>query len=122
MKTFTLRLTDLELTALERLAALYKVSKNQLIKDLIIEKYCKLDADAILFDGELDSVSDASCFPYSIEEAIKNLIEKGEMSNTDERIIIFPLRAARYVLDHDANSMTEPENERLHDYITELRR
>lgn len=86
MKTFTLRLTDTEAEALERLAALLKVSKNQAIKEVIAEKYCLFDVAATCIDGELDQLTFLSDFPLSVA--------KSDYSGATH---IYELRAAKYV-------------------------
>lgn len=104
MKTFTLRLTDVEAEALERLAVVDKISQNQAIKQLICKEYLRFDDDCIAFDNELDSISDITGFPHAIER-----------TKSDDHIRI--LRAAKWVLDNHSEEMTEKSRESIDDLI-----
>lgn len=104
MKTFTLRLTDVESAALERLAVIDKISQNQAIKQLICKEYLRFDDDCIAFDNELDSISDAPDFPLAVER-----------TKSEDHIRI--LRAAKWVLDNYSDEMTESNRESIDDLI-----
>lgn len=121
MKTFTLRLTDTEAEALERLAAIHKVSKNQLIKNIITAEYTDVDPMAICVDNEIDCISSAADFPRAVDDSINHLIELGKVSDAGEAPFILPLRAARYVLENEFSELTEKEAAWIDDFIYELR-
>ena len=111
MKTFTLRLTDTEAEALERLAALLKVSKNQAIKEVIAEKYCRFDVVATCIDGELDQLVTLSDFPQSVAK-----------SDYSGATYIYELRAAKYVRNVYAESgdAAETDVEAIEDFIEQI--
>lgn len=117
MKTFTLRLTELEAEALERLAAIGKVSMNQYVKNLITNEYCDLDAHADCVDGELDSIATAAYFPGAVDESIEHLISLGKVSDR----FIPTLRAARYVLENKTEELTEEEKAIIKDFEIKMR-
>ena len=121
MKTFTLRLTDLEAEALERLAALEKVSKNQLIKNTITENYSDIDTAAVIIDNELISISTAYAFPAIVDAAINNLIELGKVSDSGVYPYIPPVRAAKYVLENKADELTLEETEDINKFMHGLK-
>lgn len=109
MKTFTLRLTDLESEALERLAAVYKVSQNQFIKDKITEYYLGIDNHARSIDGELEQIASIDSFPLAVEEATPAAIADGSNGGYDEDLYLI-LRAAKYA---KGKCITEKEREAI---------
>lgn len=121
MKTFTLRLTELEAEALERLAALHKVSMNQYIKDLITEEYCDYDAHASCVDGELDSIASETSFPLAVYESIEHLAELGKVADCGPYPFIPTIRACRYVLENRSGELTAEEEARISDFEYEMR-
>ncbi len=56
MKTFSLRLTDIEAEALERLARVNGLSKNKQIQALIARAYTEVDSCAHIIMGDLQSI------------------------------------------------------------------
>lgn len=74
MKTFSLRLTDIEAEALERLARVNGLSKNKQIQALIARAYTEVDSTAQIIMGDLQSIDavEESLFctmAESVEEA-----------------------------------------------------
>jgi len=116
MKTFTLRLTDLEADALERLAALRKVSMNQYVKELITGEYCDFDEDAFCVDGGLDAISTDGNFPFAVDRQIEHLIRLGKVSDAGEEPFIPALRACRYVLENRSDELSAEEEARINDF------
>lgn len=112
MKTFTLRLTDIEAEALERLAALRKVSKNQVIKDVIVEEYCNYDIAATYIDNELDTISALQSFAQSVDQ-----------SDYSGATAVYTLRAAQYVKEsYEGNSDIYPEEVKaIEEYIEKIK-
>ena len=74
MKTFSLRLTDIEAEALERLARVNGLSKNKQIQTLIARAYSEVDCCARVVMGDLQSIDDGEkslfcTMAASVEEA-----------------------------------------------------
>lgn len=73
MKTFSLRLTEIEALALERMARVNGVSKNKQIQQLIAEAYSKLDTNCDTLLGELYTIDGTEdSFLTSMKEELYN--------------------------------------------------
>ena len=71
MKTFSLRLTDNESIALERMARVNGVSKNKQIQQIIAEAYSKLDTNCDILLGELYTIdAQESSFLTSLADGL----------------------------------------------------
>ena len=119
MKTFTLRLNDTEAIALGRLAALHKTSKNEVLKQILIEEYEIFDNNAEVIDDELEQLTYAGHFPFAVEAALSSGTTKygdGELSAT------FPIRAAKYILNSDeAIDVEDGDYEKIEKFLEEMK-
>lgn len=114
MKTFTLRLTDLEAEALERLAHVNGESKNRMITSLIANEYGRTDTDSIILNGEVVSMTLGKDFYRGViaafwEKAVGDSVPDAELAKT--------LRAIEYSKDKandpDEIEAMEQEKERI---------
>lgn len=122
MKTFSLRLTDIEAEALERLARVNGLSKNKQIQALIARAYTEVDSCAQIIMGDLQSIDavEKSLFCTMAESA-----EEAESAGNHELARIKAEQAYRqykYVTEEKAG---EEENmneicDSHYDYILEI--
>lgn len=79
MKTFSLRLTDLETEALERLARVNGLSKNKQIQALIVRAYIEVDEDAQVIMGDLQSIAAGEkSFFCTMAESVEEAYSAGD--------------------------------------------
>ena len=99
MKKFTLRLTDIEAEALERLAYMKGESQNRVVVKAIADMYEDLDGDAIFLDnGTIQSIARLFC-----GGVISAQEERDNKAITTAHI----LRACSYDLEHDPDAHEE---------------
>lgn len=92
MKKITLRLSDIEAEALERIAYVEGESQNRAICKAIANEYCRLDGDAIRTSrGTLRRVSVLLC---------RGIMERYVQEPNDVDVDIL-LNACSYDLEHD---------------------
>ena len=93
MKKFTLRLTDTEAEALERLAYMHGVSQNRIIEVAIANMYASLDGDALV-EWPTEKI-------LRISVLLCNGVMNSRNSMKDETGVARLLRACSYDLAHD---------------------
>lgn len=103
MKTFTLRLTDLEAEALDRLAYIAGQSKNKLIECLIAREYGNtLNDTGVVIGDELLYLVDNACFAETIADQTAAALNDGSPAVADSDVIKVA-RCYDYAIEHAAN-------------------
>lgn len=119
MKTFSLRLTDIEAEALERLARVNGLSKNKQIQALIARAYIEVDEGAQIIMNDLQSiVASEKQFFYDMSNAAEEAEGAGnhELARTKAKQAY---RQYKYLAEEKTGE--EGDVERSHfDYILEL--
>ena len=116
MKTFTLRLTDNESAALDRMAACYGMSKNKVLTALIADSY----EDLMFFEKQPDQTENTAflyyfenleAFPHIMEEHFRDA-EKLPIS--EKKCIKRILAAYDYAIEtsDDQNDLKRLEEEK----------
>ena len=112
MKTFSLRLTDIEAEALERLARVNGLSKNKQIQALIARAYIEVDEAAQVIMGGLQSIVDGEkCFFCTMAESVEEAESAGnhELARTKAEQAY---RQYKYVTEEETG---EEVNENVND-------
>jgi hypothetical protein len=80
MKTFTLRLSDIEADILDRLSIVYGKSKNSVITSILAKEYSSIDPGTRIIGGEALWISDDTTFGCDVFEYLypedKNISER----------------------------------------------
>lgn len=97
MKTFTLRLTELEADALERLAYVNGKSKNKMITSMIANAYGDTDTGSLVLGDEIINMSLDNDFWRGAKEALFDKMND-ERYLADEDVIKV-LRAVEYAME-----------------------
>lgn len=93
MKTITIRLSEVEAWALDRLAGVNGLSKNKQIANLIVNAYEEIDPGADIVENDLISVTADICWPS---------VYYGETNDrTEKEILTKAIKIARYVLENE---------------------
>lgn len=93
MKTITIRLSEVEAWALDRLAGVNGLSKNKQIANLIVKAYRDIDPGAGIIDGELIDIADDYYWA-------RDFIELSEHKGTVKKEIATAIKVIRYVLEN----------------------
>lgn len=96
MKTFTLRLNETEAEALDRMAAVEGISKNELLRAMIVRKYTGIDSICAWIEDELLMITDLSDFTAAIEQTFNEREING--THIKEKEVI---RAYDYAMDNE---------------------
>ena len=120
IKTFTLRLTDLEAEALERLARVNGVSKNKQLEIFIAREYIKIDPISFVTLNELQSIAATEDgFLMGLKEGLENMASSDDAKEQAGRCI----RQIDYMQENttDEKILNKLDNERYNiiDYINE---
>lgn len=113
MRTITIRLTDTEAWALDRLAGVNGLSKNKQIVNLIAKEYGAIDPDADIVEGEIISISDGMCWAnFARAGAIQDGATKKE--------IVTAIKIIRYVLENECSNTEDADIAYIEDSRDEL--
>lgn len=104
MKTFTLRLTDPEAEALERLAQINGKTKKRTLTGLVAKAYKDTDDTAFILEDEIIALSPVEKFGLYAGKTFNRKIDIGDNVFISEADIIKVLRA----LDYSINNATDP--------------
>ena len=104
MKTFTLRLTDLEADALERLAYVNGKSKNKMITSMIVNEYGNIDAETLVLEDEIIGLTlDENFWHGAYTTLLNKATEENALTDAD---IAKALRAVEYVIERTEDPET----------------
>lgn len=110
-KTITLRMTDLEAIALDRIAYLNGVSKNKMLRQMIAREYEALCPGSVVRD-EIFLVTTPIDFP----DDLKNTIEASGKDLTDKDNAALILKAYNYALENSEKAPADARWKLEEDY------
>lgn len=120
MKTLTLRLSEVEALALERIAYAYRLSKNKMIKKLIADAMTEFDNTVDIFDDEIEYISSLSCFA----DHIYNLYVHNEWTSSqeDKEELSKLIRLLKYTLEEkeDGDELKDEQAAEIDKWLGEL--
>jgi len=101
MKTITIRLTDMEAWALDRLAGVTGLSKNKQIANLIVKEYGEIDPGADIVENDLISITADICWPDTYYNETND--------RTEKEILTKAIKIARYVLENECTGASDEQ-------------
>lgn len=115
MKTITIRLSENEAKALDRLASVSGLSKNKQIVHLIASAYGELDKGAVIIKGDILSVTQGLEWAKLVNDDLADKeISKKEIEEA--------IRIVQYVLDNECGSAQDDEISNIKDLRKNLLR
>ena len=122
MKTFTLRLTDIEAEALDRIAYARACSKNDYLRNLLAEDYCDYEIGGTMIGKELVAIT------YDIKYLIDAVIQRTDARCDEicmkegflrEKDIIAILKTIEYIYEKLGDDITPDLKKALEEYREE---
>lgn len=111
MKTITLRMTDKEAEALERLAYIRGQSKNKALTSLLVEEYTNIGGGiAVDTPGGLEIVAMPDAADFG--EFVQNTVYESDKKPSRQDLYTV-LKALDYSIEHGAGEVTERQRAEL---------
>ena len=101
MRTITIRLSEVEAWALDRLAAVNGLSKNKQIVNLIVKEYGEIDPGADIVENDLIGITADICWPDSYYNETDG--------KTEKEILTKAIKIARYVLENECTGASDEQ-------------
>ena len=114
MKTITIRLTDVEAWALDRLAGVNGLSKNKQIVNLIVKAYGEIDEAADIVEDDIIGITDGPGWAKFARDDLAN--KDGDTKKT----LATAIKIIRYVLENECTGAKDEDIAYLEDLRDDL--
>jgi len=119
MRTITIRLSEVEAWALDRLAGVNGLSKNKQIVNLIVKAYGEIDEDADIVENELIAIADGQGWAKTAYDNFKPFCA-GDDVEVVKKEIVTAIKIIRYVLENECTGVKDEDIAIIEDLRDEL--